>query len=86
MTPMRASIVGQGSGLPLRLPLCGLMLGFRKLGDVAAGILERDELAGCEAAGWARRTVISSVGFFTEFVPRREAETCPARARRAVSE
>jgi hypothetical protein len=45
MTPMRASIVGQGSGLPLRLPLCGLMLGFRKLGDVAAGILERDELA-----------------------------------------
>jgi hypothetical protein len=50
MTPILASIsarraLRRGSGLPSPLPFRSGMLGFRKLGDVVAGVLERDELA-----------------------------------------
>ena len=74
-------------------PFLGLMLGLRQLGDVGCSVFERDELA---AAGQRNGLVERSFparGFFTEFVPLREAETrdtctstCPARACRAVSE
>jgi hypothetical protein len=50
MMPMRASIVGpffgdQDQAFHGRLPLRRLMLGLGQLGDVVAGILERDKLA-----------------------------------------
>jgi hypothetical protein len=61
MTPIRANIVGtpgqrhQDQRLHGRLPLRGLMLGFRKLGDVLAGLLdEGDELA----TAWQRYCII----------------------------
>jgi len=50
MTPIRANIVGPPD-VATRIKAsmaachCGLMLGFRKLDDVIAGILEGDELA-----------------------------------------
>src|ERR1700730_15777289 len=51
MTPMRAIIVGPPSvatrisASHCGLPFCGLMLYLRELGDIFAGILERDKLA-----------------------------------------
>lgn len=46
MMPMRANIVEPRCHLDhCRLPLRGDVLGFRKLGDVFAGISEGDELA-----------------------------------------
>src|SRR5260370_36991086 len=35
----------QDQGFHRGLPLCGLVLGLRELGDVGAGILQRDEWA-----------------------------------------
>jgi hypothetical protein len=47
ITPIRANIVGPPNvqGLHCRLPFVGLVLGLRKLGDIVAGVLQRDELA-----------------------------------------
>jgi hypothetical protein len=51
MTPIRANIVGppevatRDKCLHRRLPFLCLVLGLRKPRDIAAGILERDELA-----------------------------------------
>jgi hypothetical protein len=55
----------QDQGFHRGLPLRGLMLGLRKLRDVAAGILECDQTGGRGAAGWARRTVVSSPWVFS---------------------
>ncbi len=46
----------QDQGLHCRLPLCGLVLGLRKLRDVSASILKGYELA----AFWQRDRVIES--------------------------
>jgi hypothetical protein len=50
MMPMRANIVGPPDvatriKASIAVPLRGLMLGFLKLRDVGAGVLESDELA-----------------------------------------
>jgi hypothetical protein len=60
MMPMRASIVGpprsanQQQRLGRRLPFRRLVLGLWKLGDIVAGILQRDGLA---AAGHRNRII-----------------------------
>jgi hypothetical protein len=67
MASIRASIVGppgrrdQDQSLHRRLPLPGLVLGLRKLRDVFAGILERDEFA---AAGQRDRIIERPVPSF----------------------
>ena len=56
MMPIRANIVGparlsdQDQGFHRCLPFCGLVLGFRKLRDVSAGIVERFDAAAASLA------------------------------------